>query len=95
MHPDQDEGSVKGVEGQMKQVFFLNNQDMMYNPSQVGHSHAMVGWALLNHYLSQKFKLIGRDEFSYLIYILLLSVDSKFSLIGKAQHAEYFNWNER
>ncbi|XP_062149524.1 LOW QUALITY PROTEIN: nuclear transcription factor Y subunit A-3-like [Alnus glutinosa] len=39
---DQDEGSVKGVEGQMKQVFFLNNQDMMYNPSQVGHSHAMA-----------------------------------------------------
>jgi hypothetical protein len=58
MLPDQDEGSVKGVEGQMKQVFFLNNQDMMYNPSQVGHSHAMVGWVLLNHNLFQKFKFI-------------------------------------
>jgi hypothetical protein len=43
MHPDQDEVCVKGVEGQMKPFFFLNNSDMMFNPSQVGHSHAMVG----------------------------------------------------
>lgn len=39
---EQDEGCVKGVEGQMKPVFYLNNQDMMFNPSQVGHSHAMA-----------------------------------------------------
>jgi hypothetical protein len=29
---------------------------------------------MLNHHLSQKFKLIGRDKFNHLIYILIFSL---------------------
>jgi hypothetical protein len=44
---------------------------------------------MLNHYLSQKFKLIGNDEFNYLIYILTVNLDVS-GIYGANLEGEFF-----
>jgi hypothetical protein len=47
-------------------------------------------YKILNHHLSEKLKLIRRDEFNYLIYVMTLPLmcGFNFSLIGEAQNVE-------
>lgn len=47
LNPGEDEICGKGVEGQMKPVYLLNNLDLMSNPSQVGYGNLMVGGAVI------------------------------------------------